>query len=243
MTADPDKRKICTTCMRPQSACICRWITPVAPAAQMVEVLILQHPLELCNAKGSARLLHLSLPRSRMLTGEVFDAQDLPASPFEPDKGANKARYNILLYPPAPDGRQDNALGLSAPPTLRPELLQDPAQLRLIVLDGTWRKSRKMLYLNPLLQLLPRLSLQGLPASKYLIRKAHQPDQLSTLEATCAALMQLERSVEKYQPLLAAFDGFVAQQLGYRAGGRKQAMVGQSPRSIRLASRTLPGAS
>ena len=222
MTAAPAKRQICTTCMRPQSACICRWITPVASAAQMVEVLILQHPLELRNAKGSARLLHLSLPRSRMLTGEVFDAQDLPASPFEPAVAANKPRYNILLYPPAPDGPQHKELGLPASPTLTPELLQDPSQLRLIVLDGTWRKSRKMLYLNPLLQQLPRLSLQGLPASKYLIRKAHQPDQLSTLEATCAALMQLERSVEKFQPLLAAFDGFVAQQLGYRARGRRE---------------------
>ena len=222
MTAAPAKRQICTTCIRPQNACICHWVTPVAPATQMVEVLILQHPLEWGNAKGSARLLHLSLPRSRMLTGEVFDAQDLPALPFEPDAAKNSPKYNILLYPPAPDRPQDKALGLPAPSTLRPELLQDPAQLRLIVLDGTWRKSRKMLYLNPLLQQLPRLSLQGLPASRYLIRKAHQPDQLSTLEATCAALMQLERSVERYQPLLAAFDGFVAQQLGYRAGGRRE---------------------
>ena len=222
MTAAPVKRQICMTCMRPQSACICRWITPVAPATQMVEVLILQHPLELGNAKGSARLLHLSLPRSRMLTGEVFTAQDLPASPFEPDAVENSPKYNILLYPPAPNGPQDQGLGLLAPSTLRPELLHDPSQLRLIVLDGTWRKSRKMLYLNPLLQQLPRLSLQGLPASKYLIRKAHQPDQLSTLEATCAALIQLERSVQKYQPLLAAFDGFVAQQLGYREGGRQE---------------------
>jgi len=54
------------------------------------------------------------------------------------------------------------------------------------------------------------------PAQLRLIRKAHSPDQLSTLEATCAALMQLEGSVEQFQPLLRAFDGFVAQQLGYR---------------------------
>ena len=42
---------------------------------------------------------------------------------------------------------------------LAPALLHDPSRLRLIVLDGTWRKSRKMLYRNPLLQQLPRLSL------------------------------------------------------------------------------------
>lgn len=89
-------------------------------------------------------------------------------------------------------------------------------QLRLIVLDGTWRKSRKILYLNPLLQQLPRLSLRDMPASHYRIRRAQAPDQLSTLEATCAALAQLEGDAEKFQPLLAAFDGFVAQQLAYR---------------------------
>ncbi|MES2946246.1 MAG: DTW domain-containing protein, partial [Pseudomonadota bacterium] len=32
-----------------------------------------------------------------------------------------------------------------------------------------------------------------------------------------AALAQLEADAQKYQPLLAAFDGFVAQQMGYRS--------------------------
>ena len=205
----PTQRLACATCLRPQSACICQWITPVAHA---VEVLILQHPLEVSNAKGSARLLHLSLPRSRLVTGEVFDLPALLAAP--PESGPPK--QSILLYPDTP---QDQAPDLSQPPRLAPERLHDPARLRLIVLDGTWRKSRKMLYRNPALQQLPRLSLQDMPASHYLIRKAHRPDQLSTLEATCAALMQLEGSVEKFQPVLAAFDGFVAQQLGYRANG------------------------
>lgn len=177
-------------------------------------MLILQHPLEVDNAKGSARLLHLSLTRSRLVTGEVFDLQSLLTAPFEPQAAASRPKHAILLYPDTP---QDKALGMPAPPMLAPALLRDPSQLRLIVLDGTWRKSRKMLYRNPQLQQLPRLSLQDMPASHYLIRKAHRPDQLSTLEATCAALMQLEGSLEKFQPLLASFDGFVAQQLGYQA--------------------------
>ena len=182
--------------------------------AHEVEVLILQHPLEVSNAKGSARLLHLSLPRSRLVTGEAFDLQPLLTAPFQPGATAGSPKHAILLYPDTP---QDKALGLPPPPALAAALLHDPSQLRLIVLDGTWRKSRKMLYRNPLLQQLPRLSLQDMPASHYLIRKAHRPDQLSTLEATCAALAQLEGSAQPYEPLLAAFDGFVAQQLGYRA--------------------------
>ncbi|WP_025915638.1 tRNA-uridine aminocarboxypropyltransferase [Herminiimonas sp. CN] len=207
------KRPICATCQRPQSTCICRWVRPIA---HTVEVVILQHPLEVANAKGSARLLHLSLPRSRMATGEVFAEQELQAlltAPFEPEP-VQISKQAILLYP---ETIADKALGMPAPPVPAPGLLRDPAQLRLIVLDGTWRKSRKMLYLNPLLQQLPRLPLRDVPASHYLIRKAHRPDQLSTLEATCAALMQLEGRAAQCRPLLAAFDGFVAQQLGYRA--------------------------
>ena len=178
----------------------------------------MQHPLEAGNAKGSARLLHLSLAHSRLVTGEVFAEaalQALLAAPFDAGSAAHRPKQAVLLYPDTP---QDAAQGMPAPPLLAADLLRDPAQLRLIVLDGTWRKSRKMLYLNPLLQRLPRLPLRDMPASHYLIRKAHRPDQLSTLEATCAALMQLEHSVEAFQPLLAAFDGFVAQQLGYDAG-------------------------
>ncbi len=181
-------------------------------------MLILQHPLEVANAKGSARLLHLSLPHSRLVTGEVFAEAELQAlltAPLKPEAAAQTPKHAILLYPDTPE---DAALGMPAPPLLAPDLLREPSQLRLIVLDGTWRKSRKMLYLNPLLQRLPRLPLRDMPASHYLIRKAHRPDQLSTLEATCAALMQLEGGVEQFQPLLAAFDGFVAQQLGYRTG-------------------------
>jgi DTW domain-containing protein YfiP len=162
-------------------------------------VLILQHPLEVDHAKNSARLLHLSLPRSRMLAGESFGEGSLQDVLKEP-------KYNVLLYPQTP---QDDA------PALDTVQLKDPSRVRLVVLDGTWRKSRKMLHLSPLLRQLPRLSLGDVPASNYLIRKAHKPGQLSTLEATCAALAQLESDPEKYQPLLKAFDGFVAQQLAF----------------------------
>ena len=66
---------------------------------------------------------------------------------------------------------------------------------------------------------MPRLSLIEVPLSRYLIRKAHRADQLSTLEATCFALAQLESSAEPFVPLLKAFDGFVAQQLAQRCAG------------------------
>lgn len=199
------KRAVCSACLRPATTCLCRWVRPVASA---VEVVILQHPLEVHQAKGSARLLHLSLEGSRIVTGEVFAPADL-AMLLQGTPGAAQ-RQPVLLYPETADER---SLGLEAPPALDPGALAQPASLRLVVLDGTWRKSRKMLYLNPLLQQLPRLSLRDTGASRYRIRKAEAADQLSTLEASCLALMQIDPPSEKYSALLQAFDGFVEQQI------------------------------
>lgn len=203
------KRAICDQCLRPQNTCICHWITTTEHA---VEVLFLQHPLEIRNPKGSAHLLHLSLPRSRLVTGETFSEEELHAllyASFDKSDGG-KTIQPILLYPDtSEDGRIEKSPAFIQPSS------DATIQYRLIVLDGTWRKSRKMLYLNRLLQQLPRLPLSDLPVSHYRIRKAHKPDQLSTFEASCYALMQLEKNAEKYQSLLAAFDGFVVQQQAY----------------------------
>jgi DTW domain-containing protein YfiP len=196
-------RASCANCLRAQAACICRWIAPVASS---VELLVLQHPLEVKNAKNSARLLHLSVAGSVMAAGESFDPAGLQRMLHQ------GGRAPLLLYPVTP---ADAALGIAPPPEPDAQLLRDPARLRLVVVDATWRKSRKMLYLNPLLQQLPRLALHGMPASRYRIRKAHAADQLSTLEAAAYALMQLNRDELHFRPLLAAFDGFVSQQAAF----------------------------
>jgi DTW domain-containing protein YfiP len=244
----PGRRHACAVCLRPHSTCLCQWVRPVLAST---EVLILQSPLEQHNAKGTARLLHLCLPGSLLLVGECFEPALLasllhaplsslqswpsppsfsPAWPSPPIAVADRAAgtgadgrsndgdaiYPVLLYP---DTAHDPGLHLASAPPLAGDLAQ--RRVRLIVLDGTWRKSRKMLYQNRLLQHLPRLGLRDVPASRYLIRKAQASGQLSTLEATCAALMQLEADAAPYQAVLAGFDGFVAQQLAQRASGKR----------------------
>lgn len=207
------KRPHCLRCLRPQSTCICRWIRPLDTAT---EVLFLQHPMEVAHAKGSAQLLHLSLPHSRLVVGETFDEETLHALLHRPFEGQQADRQTgmtiqpVLLYPetagsaPAVDAADIASTASHA-----------RSRLRLVVLDGTWRKSSKMLHCNPLLQQLPRLALRNPPPSHYAIRKARRPDQLSTYEATCFALAELENDSEKFSPLLAAFDGFIAQQQSY----------------------------
>lgn len=170
--------------------------------ASRAELLILQHPLEVRNPKNSARLLHLCLPASRLVVGETFDPDELHALLYA------DGRTPLLLYPDTPG---DAALGI-APPPLDAGLPARPEALRLVVLDGTWRKSRKMLYLNTPLQRLARLALLDVPPSAYRIRKAHAPHQLSTLEAAALALARLEGDAGWSSPLLDAFDGFVQHQ-------------------------------
>lgn len=203
------RRPTCPQCARPLRTCLCHWVTPVD---NRVEVLILRHPLEVGQAKGSAVLLQRSLLNSRLSTGEQFDAMDLDAL-LHAD-----GRTSVLLYPDEPGTTQ--AVDKSPIPA-------EAGRLRLVVLDGTWRKSRKLLHLNQALQRLPRLALAEPPPSQYTIRKAHRPDQLSTLEATCLALAQLERAPERYAPLLSAFGGFVGHLTATAEAGTASAEVGE----------------
>ncbi|UUA73872.1 tRNA-uridine aminocarboxypropyltransferase [Cellvibrio sp. QJXJ] len=199
MNSEPSQRTTCSHCQRPTRTCFCAFIHQVN---NRVELLILQHPEETPNAKNTAVLLQLSLKNSQIYTGEQFDELQLQQLIY-----AN-GRQPLLLYPPLADY---HSLGITPPPAT-PELADYSAeQLRLIVIDATWRKSRKMLYLNPLLQQLPLLSLTQTPASIYTIRKAHSENQLSTLEASCYALQQLEQHSVDYQPVLQAMSDFVVQ--------------------------------
>ena len=168
------------------------------------EILILQHPLETGHPKGSAQLLHLSLANSRRWVGETYPAAELAA------RLAAGGRRSVLLYP---------ADGPYPCSTVSAAQLQ-PRQTRLVVLDGTWRKTRKQLHLNPPLQQLPRLVLTTLGEARYSIRKAQRPQQRSTLEATCQALAEMERCKARLAPIL---NGFAALNRRFAAHGKAPA--------------------
>ena len=182
-------RARCERCELPARTCVCAL---VARVDNEVELLVLQHPDEVREAKGSARLLRLSLARCRVVVGEVFDPAELLAL-LDGDVSGS-----ALLYP------ADTGMGTgSAEGAARPR--------RLVALDGTWRKSVRMLHANPLLQTLPRWTLAPSGPTRYAaLRKARMPAQLSTLEAACMALAGVEHAPARYQPLLIAFERFVA---------------------------------
>ena len=192
----PPRRPRCDRCALPLRTCVC---TLAAPVANDVEVVLLQHPDEVDQAKNSVRLLRLSLARLRVAVGREFGPEAL-LELLDGDVSGS-----ALLYPAAASA---SARARDFP--VRPA--------RLVVLDGTWRQTRQMLNANPLLQSLPRWSLRPQAPARYApLRKSADAMQLSTLEATCAALAEIEGSAVRYAPLQASFDRFVADRVA-RAG-------------------------
>ncbi|MEP6505202.1 MAG: tRNA-uridine aminocarboxypropyltransferase [Betaproteobacteria bacterium] len=188
LPASPTSRARCVKCALPLRTCVCAL---VARVGNRVDVLVLQHPGEEREAKGSARLMALSLARCRVVVGEAFEPAVLRTL-LQPG--------SVLLYP-----AETNAA---------PAAADAGTTTQLVVLDGTWRKSLRMLRSNPLLHDLPRWSLAAPPPGRYgALRKARRAGQLSTLEATCAALSALEADDARYAPLLDAFDRFVADRV------------------------------
>src|SRR5690606_25006646 len=82
----------------------------------------------------------------------------------------------------------------------------------LIVPDGTWRKARKILHANPILNALPRLCLPPGEASRYRVRKTDVPAAVSTIEAIARTLAVLEPQ-QDFSPMLKPFDALIDQQI------------------------------
>ncbi|WP_053133070.1 tRNA-uridine aminocarboxypropyltransferase [Pseudomonas sp. MIACH] len=181
-------RPQCSRCLRPAAHCLCALIPCLDSRTR---VLVLQHPSEVNHALNTARLAALGLNNAQLVVGEVFD--DLPTL-------LNPPGYQARLLFPADDAQPLQAYAPGDQPLL------------LVVPDGTWRKARKLLHLNPLLAALPRVTLAEGAVSRYRLRKAPGAGALSTVEAIVQALQVLEAPVS-FEPLLKPFDALIEGQI------------------------------
>jgi DTW domain-containing protein YfiP len=156
----------CPRCWLRHAFCICAEVPQVATRT---EVIIVRHEREGWKSTGTARVALQALPNSRL----VEYAED----------GA----------------RSDEVLGALAAGAalLFPETGVEPTPLcapppRLIVLDGTWRQTRRMLKRLPSLTSVPRLVLPEKAEAPLRLRESEDPRGRSTLEAIADALGQLE---------------------------------------------------
>ena len=181
-------RPQCPRCLRPTTHCLCALIPSLDSRTR---VLLLQHPSEVSHALNTARLATAGLNNAQLVVGEVFD--DLTTL-------LNPPGYQARLLFPADDAQP---LQVYAPGDL---------PLLLVVPDGTWRKARKLLHLNPLLAALPRVALADGGISRYRLRKAPGPGALSTVEAIVQALQVMEAPAS-FELLLKPFEALIEGQI------------------------------
>lgn len=181
-------RPQCSRCLRPITHCLCALIPSLDSRTR---VLLLQHPSEVSHALNTARLAALGLNNAQLVVGEVFE--DLPTL-------LNPPGYQARLLFPAEDAQPLQAYTSTDEPML------------LVVPDGTWRKARKLLHLNPLLAALPRVTLAEGVVSRYRLRKAPGPGALSTVEAIVQALQVLEAPAS-FDALLTPFEALIEGQI------------------------------
>ncbi|VAW46202.1 Uncharacterized conserved protein YfiP, contains DTW domain [hydrothermal vent metagenome] len=195
-------RVICSVCKRAEKVCLCPLITPIN---NRVELGILQHPNEVAQVKGTAKIAQLSFQKVNSWVGESLD--DLPTLQWW-----LKGTTPIFLLYPNIEGQKETFQ--SFPVSELTALFG--SNLKILVLDGTWRKTHKMMQLNSGLRALNRVTLTPQIPSNYQIRKQKNNASLSTIEAVYEVYSQLENSAEKYQPLLNAFEAMQAQHLSFR---------------------------
>lgn len=195
MTASPScltpltVRSRCNRCARPVELCLCHLLPELTARTH---ILILQHPDERRHALNTARLLVAGLTNAQLLTAECLpdDWQQRLADP---------AWRTELLFP----GHLVPTVAVAH---------GDRRPRRLVLLDGTWRKARKLLFLNPVLQQLPQVALPAGLISRYRLRKAPAEGALSTVEAGMYALQLLEPETD-YRDLLKPFDALIEGQI------------------------------
>ncbi len=184
-------REECYICRRARVACLCGRIEK---QANTIKVIILQHPDEVSNPKGSAIIAKLGLQQYQCWVGEDFTDHEGLCGLLE------RSSEDILLLYPA-----EQAQELS--------VIQAEQVKYLLIIDATWRKAKRIWECNPQLQSLNCARLNSSTASNYRIRKVPEQGYLATVEALVECLRLLEKKPASYQPLLVLFDEMIDYQI------------------------------
>ncbi|MFT5852625.1 MAG: DTW domain-containing protein YfiP [Colwellia sp.] len=221
-------RILCKQCQRPTIACICEFICKID---NTIAVLVLQHPSEVKQTKGTVALLSRSLSHCQVLVGEDFSQHN--------ELNTILANHQaLLLYPSAQahvlslTNNELNSTNIKGVITNTNHDKKSQQPKLLIIIDGTWKKAYRMFMLSYNLQALKHVCLPDALANsgQYIIRKVAKKNALSSLEACCFALALLENESDEkalkntsqpvnfglYQDLLNKFAQFNQFQLSFR---------------------------
>lgn len=175
-------REICPKCNYIKQNCVCEYITPVK---HQVALHVLQHPSEVKNAKNTVKLLTLVSNNTQVHIGE----QETDFEQLKKLHETNPSEFG-LLFP----SNEANTIST-----------QQLHIKHLILIDGTWKKAKKILHLNPWLKHIPHFTFAEDISSEYQIRTSSVKGSLSTIEAAAYSLNQFENCA--IDPFLCALNG------------------------------------
>lgn len=184
-------RSFCTECDFLKSRCLCDTLEMIP---NNIHLIVLQHPSETKHPLNTVRIMKKSFQKVTVMIGEDFTLNEkLNALLSESNNSC------ALLYP----GEDASILNTHEP----------HRQLtHLILLDGTWRKTKKIFLFSKNLHNISRVKLEIQTASDYRIRKAPNDQSLSTLEAAITALNFLEPDLDT-AAAIASFEKMVDMQI------------------------------
>lgn len=212
-------RPTCARCLRPTRGCYCAHLRPIETRTRLV---ILQHPREREVAIGTAHMASLCLTGSELHVGLDWSrSKELDRALTDPE------RPPILLYP-----------GKGATDIVRDP---PPGPVTLVVVDGTWAQTKKVVRMNPKLAALPRYAFVPPAPSEYRIRKEPDAASVATIEALVHALTALEGDGEgrgRFEALLEPFRAMIDFQIDCEARARglpsRHAQHRARPRRLRV---------
>lgn len=183
-------RSYCTHCGRPDRVCICHAL-PKQLISTSTPVIVVQTAAEAKCKVGTAWLLPLVLATSKVI----------------PARGHSDAiqitREAALLYP-GEDSRKFEEL--------------ESTPKALVLLDGTWKSTRRLLSSSTTLRTLPRVHLPpSTDAALFRVRRppAHVSAARSTAEAVADALEELDRATDAALSIRRAVSAFSESQIGF----------------------------
>ncbi|NVK39352.1 MAG: DTW domain-containing protein [Gammaproteobacteria bacterium] len=187
-------REICEGCQRPQAVCLCPHLVSLKAPCELV---ILQHPSEQKQALATVPILKQCISPIDVWVGEDFSGHPKLQALLE------KPQTCRILFP----SEESDNWSLDDP------ALAVQANIQyLIIIDGTWRKAKRIWHMNPWLHELPCAQLTDIPKTQYQIRSSSIEGGVSTLEAVSFACEYLTGS-NTFRDLMKPFKAMIDMQI------------------------------
>ncbi len=188
----------CTNCRVNNHFCVCSFLSPMKIHTN---VSLIVHVSELKLTSNTAQFVEKILPGDAQIfiRGKVNEV-------FSPDPILERSGSPLFLFPDEDSVELDETF-----------LKNHPGPHHIIIPDGNWNQAKKVFKREEKFKNIPTVKLPAGIVGEYKLRKAPQPDWVSTYEAVAYALGVLEgRNVQEH--MLNFFRIWVQATLNSRSG-------------------------